>query len=211
MRLELKTRDIIFFCLCFFASTAAEAQTGGLRDSLLYRSGFMQTTSVDVTKKNVANATKVDSSFLYGGIEYNRTFMPRADFRIGARLTTNFTLNRMQVQETFVGSRYYPFTLGTDFSGPVGGYSIAWTSFAKPYVEAQLAMGHYIAEVIGDPAVYDLSSSYVGFGAGAGCKFFFLQNFAADVGVNYQYGLSFGSVILDPVILHAYLGVATSF
>ncbi len=176
---------------------------GGLRDSILVRSGLMMISATGV-------AIKSDSAFLYGSFEYNRTFNPRLDLRIGGRMASNAKIARTQLQETFVGARYYPMSLGTDFSGPVQSYSLKWSFGFKPYIEGQLATGHYIADVIGEPPVYDLASSFFGFGAGAGCKVNLIRGIALDVGVNYEKGMSNGAVILDPSILHAYVGIAAA-
>jgi hypothetical protein len=185
-------------------SSTALAQTGGPRDSVLLRVGYMSISSSGVLQNQ-------DSSIINGGFEYNRTFNPRVDLRIGARFTQSSRLKRLQMQESMLGGRYYPLSLGTDFSGPVGGYSLKWNFMYKPYIESQLAMGNYVGDVFGDPAVYNLSSGYFALGGGAGCKFQIISGIALDVGINYQVGMSDGSsVVLDPNIMHAYLGIAAS-
>jgi hypothetical protein len=194
----------IIFVATGFSSAEAAPQSTGNRDGVTLRYGYFNVTSAGAMQNN--NTLSFNTS-----VEYNRIYTPRLDIRVGERIAKNSVLKRMQIQEFFSGARYYPWSLSTDFAGPIGSTSLRWNFMFKFYVEGQLAMGHYVADVIGEPPVYDLAANYYAAGGGTGCKFQIINGLALDVGANFQKGLSFGEVILDPTIIHVFLGATASF
>ena len=173
----------------------------GLRDNVIVRVGYMSVKSAGVL-------TNSDTLLSNLQLEYDRMYTPRFDIRIGGRFAQNSKISRMQVEEFLVGTRYYPLSLATDFAGPVASYSLRWKFAYKPYVETQGVFGHYVGSVIGDPPVYDLASDYMAVGFGAGCKFQIMNGIAIDVGFNYQKGMGVSVVVLDPTVMHAFVGIA---
>jgi hypothetical protein len=186
-------------------SVSGVGATGGPRDAMVLRIGYFNVSSpasLDIPATSNTNKVNV-------GFEYDRSFSPRVDFRIGLRLAQNGKVDplgtRTQVFESFLGVRYYPLSLGTDFKGPIGPYSMRWVFGLKPYVEAQFALGRYLARTF-NGGIYEQGSDYYGIGGGAGFKFQLLSSFALDLGFNYQIGRTYSAIPFDPSIIHAYLG-----
>jgi hypothetical protein len=183
----------------FLEPVRATADGFAYRDKVLYRTGLM-------TVSSVGTKPITDSSFLLGALEYNRSIRSLADLRVGARIIKSERINRLQIVEALVGARFYFFSLAHDLSGPVAQYSVNWSFPFRPYLEGQMSIGRYTAEVVGKPAVLDFSSSYLGTGSGVGIAVGIAKYMDLDFGVNYQFGTSFGEVSLNPSLLHAYAG-----
>lgn len=156
-------------------------------------------------------------------VEYLRGYSPRIDLRIGTRVATNSKINRTQIQEFFIGPRYYLLGLGSDLSSSIAASnsnppltanspntssSSFWMLAYRPYFEAQVSYGHYVGTVAGDPPVYNLAAQYYGLGLGGGIRTWLIRGLAIDAGMNYQIGISNDVVVLDPSILHVFAGIA---
>lgn len=184
-------------------SASAFADVGGSRDAVLLRLGYFMVSSSGTLVSS--NALMTDFA-----LEFSRSFTPWIEMRTGLRLAQNSELDRTQVQEFLLGARYFPFSMGSDFSGPIENVSLKWSFLFKPYLEAQGSLGHFIGLTIGEPPVYDLASDYFGFGGGLGCRVQIIDRVAVDLGGNFQMGYSYSAVVLDPTIIHGYLGVHTT-
>jgi hypothetical protein len=170
------------------------------RDKVGYRGGLISVTAPG--EKPVSN-----SGYLVGLFEYSRVFRGRYELRLGTRILRNSEINRLQVVEAQTGVRFFPWSYSYDPAGPMGNWSLKWSFPFKPYVESQLAVGRFVADVLGRPAVLDFSSSYLGLGVGLGVNYALTDFLEIGTGVNEQLGFSVGPVTVNPNILHVFVGV----
>lgn len=115
--------------------------------------------------------------------------------------------NRAAYQQTRVGFRYFPFSLGASFEDTYENAIIRYDSFLKPYFSGTFGFGRFLIEPVDSKAAAELSADYIVPGGALGATMRVTKGFAVGLEADVSYALSNSTVAFSALLIRPKLGL----